>query len=206
MPTLPASNDWCRSLLCTTRAPLCYLIAKDKKPQNLIRNSLFPLVLTEPRSRRSRPTRALASALFLVAAAAQNEADEAATTTRMRIQILPEAGESSETAQVLLNRLKDRIRLAGRCHSMQLEKLCRNPINVSPHPSTTKLPARVGSSLLLGPLTIPEGRPAASWDTSLEPNTSPQSAAAIAGQSTQVCGRFLLLSAIWGQAHMWHMP
>ena len=66
----------------------------------------FSAVEMEP---RSRPTRALASALFLVAAAAQNEADEAATTTRMRIQILPEAGESSETAQVLLNRLKDRI-------------------------------------------------------------------------------------------------
>ena len=41
---------------------------------------------------------------------------------------------------------------------------------------STKPPARVGSSLLLGSLTIPKGRPAASQDTSLEPNTntSPQ--------------------------------
>ena len=45
---------------------------------------------------------------------------------------------------------------------------------------STKPPARVGSSLLLGSLTIPKGRPAASQDTSLEPttNTSPQNAAA----------------------------
>ena len=54
---------------------------------------------------------------------------------------------------------------------------------------STKLPARVGSSLLLGSLTIPKGRPAASQDTSLEPNTntSPQNAAAFGEQTLRVC-------------------
>ena len=54
---------------------------------------------------------------------------------------------------------------------------------------STKLPARVGFSLLLGSLTIPKGRPAASQDTSLEPNTntSPQNAAAFGEQTLRVC-------------------
>ena len=63
------------------------------------------------------------------------------------------------------------------------------PENAFSQPNTTKLPARVGSSLLLGSLTIPGGRPAASQDTSLEPNTntSPQNAAASTEQTLQVC-------------------
>ena len=58
-----------------------------------------------------------------------------------------------------------------------------------PQPNTTKLPARVGSSLLLGSLTIPKGRPAASQDTSLEPNTntSSQNAAATAKLMGPMC-------------------
>ena len=49
--------------------------------------------------------------------------------------------------------------LSDKCQSSLalLEKLCRNPIN-----TTTKLPAGVGTSLLLGSLTIPKGRLAAS--------------------------------------------
>ena len=43
----------------------------------------------------------------------------------------------------------------------QLEKLCRNPINVVFHSQTTKLPTGVGTNLLLGSLTIPKGRLAA---------------------------------------------
>merc|ERR1712091_348387 len=85
----------------------------------------------------------------------------------------------------------------GRGGLAQLEKLSaetRKYIFTAKY--STKLPAGVASSLLLGSLTIPKGRPAASQDTSLEPNTntSPQNAAAFGEQTLKVCPHTIIIN------------
>ena len=78
-------------------------------------------------------------------------------------------------------------RVKARWHSSRNSAETRKYIFTAKY--STKPPARVGSSLLLGSLTIPKGRPAASQDTSLEPNTntSPQNAAAFGERTLRVC-------------------